>query len=65
MVVFRACNEFEDWRYACKRANVTLDRVAARIRLVSVRFEDLNGPRGGVKKRCVVEALGEFGSLGV
>ena len=49
--------------YACKRANVTLDRVATRIRFVSVRFEDLNGPRGGIDKRCTVEAVGEFGSL--
>jgi putative sigma-54 modulation protein len=49
--------------YACERASMTLDRVAARIRSVSLRFEDLNGPRGGVDKRCTVEAIGEFGSL--
>jgi len=49
--------------YACKRATLTLDRFAERIRSLSLRFEDLNGPKGGVDKRCTVEAVGPFGPL--
>ncbi len=49
--------------YARKRANLTLDRFAERIRALSLRFEDLNGPKGGVDKRCTVEAVGQFGPL--
>jgi putative sigma-54 modulation protein len=46
--------------HARRRAGFALDRFAERIRHVSLRFEDLNGPRGGVDKRCTVEAQGQF-----
>jgi ribosome-associated translation inhibitor RaiA len=32
-----------------------------KVRTVTVRFEDTNGPRGGVDKRCSVELTGSFG----
>jgi putative sigma-54 modulation protein len=34
-----------------------------RIRTVTIRFEDTNGPRGGIDKRCSVELTGGFGIL--
>ncbi len=46
--------------HARRRAGFALDRFAERIRNVSLRFEDVNGPRGGVDKRCTVEAVGQF-----
>ncbi len=46
--------------HARRRAGFALDRFAERIRHVSLRFEDVNGPRGGVDKRCTVEAQGQF-----
>lgn len=32
-----------------------------KVRTVTVRFEDTNGPRGGIDKRCSVELTGSFG----
>jgi ribosome-associated translation inhibitor RaiA len=46
--------------HAHRRANLTLDRFESRIRTMSVHFEDINGPKGGVDKRCTVEASGSF-----
>jgi hypothetical protein len=46
--------------HARRRAGFALDRFAEQIRRISLRFEDLNGPRGGVDKRCTVEAQGQF-----
>ena len=37
------------------RLGFTLSRAASRVRRVDVRLSDLNGPRGGVDKRCLVE----------
>ena len=34
-----------------------------KVRTVTVRFEDTNGPRGGIDKRCSVELTGSFGIL--
>jgi putative sigma-54 modulation protein len=34
-----------------------------KVRTVTVRFEDTNGPRGGIDKRCSVEMTGAFGIL--
>jgi putative sigma-54 modulation protein len=34
-----------------------------KVRTVTVRFEDTNGPRGGIDKRCSVELTGAFGIL--
>lgn len=38
-----------------KRLGFTLSRGAERIRRADVRLSDLNGPRGGVDKRCLIE----------
>jgi len=37
------------------RIGFTLANAAGRIRRVGIRLSDLNGPRGGVDKRCLVE----------
>ncbi|MGE0480763.1 MAG: HPF/RaiA family ribosome-associated protein [Phycisphaerae bacterium] len=39
-----------------RRVRFALSRFAARIRGVRVRVADLNGARGGVDKRCLLEA---------
>ena len=41
-----------------RRIDVALGRVDADLRRVHVLVEDLNGPRGGVDKRCTVEVAG-------
>jgi putative sigma-54 modulation protein len=38
-----------------KRLDFTLSRGGRRVRSVDVRLSDLNGPRGGVDKRCLIE----------
>ena len=38
-----------------RRASFALDRFAERVTSVTARFEDTNGPRGGVDKTCRVE----------
>jgi putative sigma-54 modulation protein len=38
-----------------RRLDFTLARGASRMRRVDVRLSDLNGPRGGVDKRCLIE----------
>lgn len=38
-----------------RRAQFALGRMGARIRRVDVRVCDVNGPRGGVDKRCRVQ----------
>jgi hypothetical protein len=47
--------------HAQSRAAVALGRFQARITKVVVKLEDLNGPKGGVDKRCVIELTGSFG----
>lgn len=44
-----------------RRAMVALGRFGSHLTSVTVRLEDLNGPKGGVDKRCTVEATGSFG----
>lgn len=45
-----------------RRLGFALDRFAKRIEQVRVRFNDLNGPRGGIDKRCAIECnLGPHG----
>jgi putative sigma-54 modulation protein len=45
------------------RLRVALRGFEGKVRTVTVRFEDTNGPRGGVDKRCSVELTGSFGIL--
>jgi len=40
--------------YVTRRVHFSLARFAGRIRTLSVRLADVNGPRGGVDKRCDV-----------
>jgi len=50
--------------HAQRRLAFALDRFAARVEQVRVRLGDLNGPRGGIDKRCAVECdLGRHGSV--
>ncbi len=47
-----------------RRLAFALGRFARRIEQVRVRFTDLNGPRGGVDKRCAIECnLGPHGAV--
>lgn len=38
-----------------KRIRFALSRIGHRLKRVDVRLSDLNGPRGGVDKRCLIE----------
>jgi putative sigma-54 modulation protein len=38
-----------------RRLSFALDRFAARIAEVTVRFRDINGPKGGVDQQCRIE----------
>lgn len=40
--------------YAQRRVRAALDRFARNVTRVVVRLGDVNGPRGGVDKRCLV-----------
>ena len=44
-----------------RRLYFALGRFEGRLRRVVVRFEDTNGPKGGIDKRCSVETVGELG----
>jgi putative sigma-54 modulation protein len=37
-----------------RRIQFSLSRIGKRIRLIEVRLSDINGPRGGIDKRCRV-----------
>ena len=39
-----------------RRLSFALSRFRGRVRGVSVRLTDVNGPRGGIDKRCAMEA---------
>lgn len=43
------------------RLRFSLHGFQDKVRTVTVRFEDTNGPRGGIDKRCSVELTGAFG----
>jgi len=40
-----------------QRVHSAFDRLNSHIRSVEVRLADLNGPRGGIDKRCTMEAI--------
>ena len=39
---------------ALERVRTALERFSQHLRTVDVRFSDINGPRGGVDKRCTL-----------
>ena len=41
--------------YVEKRIRFKLSRIGHRLKRVNVRLSDLNGPRGGIDKRCLIE----------
>jgi ribosomal subunit interface protein len=41
--------------YVHKRISFTLTRTASRIRRIDVKLSDINGSRGGIDKRCLIE----------
>lgn len=45
------------------RLRFALHGFREKVRTFTVRFEDINGPRGGIDKRCSVELTGAFGIL--
>ena len=42
-------------KHVQSRLAFSFSRVSGRLRRVHVRLSDLNGPRGGVDKRCLIE----------
>ncbi|MBI4871053.1 MAG: ribosome-associated translation inhibitor RaiA [Candidatus Riflebacteria bacterium] len=44
--------------HVTKRLEYALNRFDTRIKVVRVRLEDINGPRGGVDKQCRIEVTG-------
>lgn len=46
--------EIQEW--AERRVLFALGQFGARVRSVSVRLDDENGPKGGVDQRCLMEA---------
>ena len=40
-----------------ERVHFALARLSHRIQTLQIRLDDLNGPRGGVDKRCAMEAV--------
>ena len=54
----------EDEAQVRQRIHFALERLSGRIRTLQVRLSDLNGPRGGIDKRCTMQAvLTRHGSL--
>jgi ribosome-associated translation inhibitor RaiA len=57
-IEIRSLNERIDQskrEYIERRLRFALSRFGGRIRRVMVRLEDMNGPRGGLDKRCHIE----------
>ena len=43
--------------YTERRLRFALARAADRVRRITVRFFDINGPRGGIDKRCRIQVM--------
>jgi ribosomal subunit interface protein len=48
-------------QHAQRRLSYAMDRFDSRIRAVTVRLSDVNGQRGGIDTRCVVEVRFTYG----
>ncbi len=48
-----------------RRTGFALARLATQIRAIVIRFEDVNGPKDGLDKRCRVEVSGPFGACSI
>lgn len=46
--------------YARKRADAALDRFANQIDVMRLKFEDINGPKGGLDKLCTIQVTGRL-----
>jgi putative sigma-54 modulation protein len=45
-----------------RKLKAALARFDGTVQNIVVRFEDINGPKGGIDKRCTMEATGKFGT---
>jgi putative sigma-54 modulation protein len=43
--------------HVADRINISLGRFSARLNRVVIRLSDVNGPRGGIDKRCQLQLL--------
>ncbi|HPH70143.1 MAG TPA: HPF/RaiA family ribosome-associated protein [Kofleriaceae bacterium] len=48
--------------YVNRRLKFALARFNGAVQHIVVRFEDVNGPKGGIDKRVTIEATGKFGT---
>lgn len=55
--VFALTLDDEDRRYVRERLGMRLGKFARSIERVSVRLDDVNGPRGGVDQRCRIKVV--------
>lgn len=44
-----------------RKIRFALDRIADHIRSIRVRVDDVNGPKGGIDKRCIIHVRGDRG----
>ena len=49
--------------HLARRLGFALGRVSDRIGKIQVRLEDINGPKGGIDKRCRIHVAGDRGWL--
>lgn len=49
--------------HLARRLGFALGRISHRIGTIRVRLEDVNGPKGGIDKRCRIRVAGDGGWL--